>query len=464
MLEEDIIKQNIEPEDLQNLEDALVANLDGLYDSGFAEGEPDEESENTEYEGPRIVEDPETGEVFSVESDGIRTDEREKEARSNGDQKSADGFSEDAGAPDITEADDAIFNDINDALASQIKAEIRREKRIKKFGKSKWWLLSLIPLLGIFVLMIRPLRKNMPKWFMILRTVIFVAFAIEMIGVVVSDGHLLFYQIASYSEKHMGKELQNKDFSKAAAGAGTLSLSGVSTETKKKAAQREGFLNTLFIVESADEGRESTLFAAVLSLEKVSGEAKLCNILPGAVLNIGGKKLSISEAVKQERFEDVKEALITGFGLYTEGYIYLDIKAVTIFVDKLGGIVINSNTFDGAATKKLFEEKTDETPGFDELLAAERKVKILNGIISSINGLDHKDRFLSLRTAFPYMHAGISKSRLAELIGVFAKNTVEAPGVYVISEINDTDRLTKDLNRFLYGDEIKDDTSEEGDK
>lgn len=97
-------------------------------------------------------------------------------------------------------------------------------------------------------------------------------------------------------------------------------------------------------------------------------------------------------------------------------------------------------------------------------MAAERKVKILNGIISSINGLDHKDRFLSLRTAFPYMHAGISKSRLAELIGVFAKNTVEAPGVYVISEINDTDRLTKDLNRFLYGDEIKDDTSEEGDK
>ena len=115
---------------------------------------------------------------------------------------------------------------------------------------------------------------------MILRTVIFVAFAIEMIGVVVSDGHLFFYQIASYSEKHMGKELQNKDFSKAAAGAGTLSVSGVSTETKKKAAQREGFLNTLFIVESADEGRESTLFAAVLSLEKVSGEAKLCNILP----------------------------------------------------------------------------------------------------------------------------------------------------------------------------------------
>ncbi len=467
MLEEDIIKQNIDPDDLQVLEDALVANLDGLYDSGFAEGEPLENSENTEYEGPKVVEDPETGEVYSVAPDGERIRDKDGNDASGG---------EEVDAPDIAEADDAIFNDINDALASQIKAEIRREKRIRKFKKSRWWLLSLIPFLGIFVLMIRPLRKNMPKWFMILRTVIFIAFSIEMIGAVVSNGRLLFYQAASYASGHMGKELKNKEFpdvkGKIEDGNGKQVLI---SDGYAKAKRREGFINTLFIVEDGSKDGNGNVFVALFSVDKEKGETRLVPFYPGLSIRIDGTKTTVREAVKKENFDGLLTAIADEFGLFAEGYIYADVKSLSIFVDKQGGIVINSSTFDGKKAVSYFSDSSAYGVNTDADAATTlRCYELFKSVVGSVTKTGIKDLFFHLRAAYPYMHSGISNSRLADIVQAFYKTNVVTPVYYTVPNglnfstaeqgnvkiytINDYYRLKNELSAFLYGDVIREQT------
>ena len=234
-------KKKTKPDEFVDLESALTANLDVLYNTDFAEGEKQDEPE-------------EASEQLELREEPLETEETAKAP--SGEAVSFEIPYEEDAPEDIKEEDDDIYNDINSALASQIKAEIKREKRIKRLKKPRWWLLSLIPFIGIFVLLIRPLRRNCPKWFMILRTIIFVAFAVEVMGIVASDGKLLCFEGAAYARWRM-EERTALGITGAVSAESAKKLTGTPTPTEVPFSLDEELLatkvNTLLIVADKEE-------------------------------------------------------------------------------------------------------------------------------------------------------------------------------------------------------------------
>ncbi len=171
--------------DLAEFDNALSETLANLYESDFALLKDAAEEEKQIFE-QAAKEDGTAFEPVELPSENP-TEEEEPEPG------------------DVTEIDDDVFKDINSALAEQIKVEMKKEKILKVLKRPRWWLLSLIPLLGIFVLFIRPLRKYMPRWFMIVRALIFMAFAVCVMGVVASDGELAWYVTARHTIKADGR-------------------------------------------------------------------------------------------------------------------------------------------------------------------------------------------------------------------------------------------------------------------
>jgi anionic cell wall polymer biosynthesis LytR-Cps2A-Psr (LCP) family protein len=437
MLEEETIKQNKDRDDFTDLESALTSNLDHLYDSGFVQEETKEDEkdpvneDDTGAEGEADIEKEDAASaVFSKEAADTPGEMTDSAEISEENKPSVSGASEEIGS--VSEADEEIFKDIDQALATQIRSEIKRERRIKRLKRSKWWLLSLIPVIGIFVLFIRPLRKHMPVWFMILRTLVFIAFALEVIGTVASDGRLLYYQGAAFMRDRMAE-----------------------AEDTVSARPDDGFLNPLFII-GDETGNRKELFVAVLSFDQTNGSLKIITVnektavtlYSGEIENASGQKVHyepLAKYIKDGKNEDAVTAVGNLLGIRVDGYIYADIGSVSNYVDKLGTNDINSNTFD--------KQKSTGREIIDMLLREGRYAKLLKLLGA-------------LKAAAPGMKTDLNNSRFADIISFFAKTKAVLPVYYTVPEdgsshseetsviwITDTENLKNSIKKFIYGED-----------
>ena len=462
-----------EHEIFENLEDALDANLETLYESDFAEpDDPDEENPDVRAFRESIdTEDHFVDPDYDPESDTEIFDEN------------------DTAVPDVPDEldqqDEAIIHDISDALANQIKAEIKREKRIKRLKRSRWWLLSLIPVLGIFVLLIRPLRKHMPKWFMILRTLIFLAFSIEVIGVVATDGRMLFYQMSAFAKNRMGKKFEafytgEPDVTPGVQGLSDPALSSVYED-------EEGFLNTLIVVSDSLDKKISECFIGVYSVNKEACTSRLVALMPNVIADtesLSGSDKASKDADPQQPLsyyaklypesiqgsvplELLCEKVSALLDLHIDGWIYMDLKGLEKLADKLGGLAIDEEKkLSGKEAVAYFSDSSEYRFNDKGVFSAfARHYELFTAVSGSFKSADNKKRFFTLNELAPYMLSNMSKKRITDNIEFLMKNEVSRAVYLTVPNglnyetsadgscllIKDTERLKEEADLFVYG-------------
>lgn len=295
-------KDSISIPEEDDIDAALSASLDGLYENDFVQT-----VEPAENDGSEMSETPVETEFGNVSDNSENTgfsDESSELADFPNEKIEQDSTAE------FTEEDVALIDDISEALAVQIKSDLKKNTR-KKDTRSFWWLLTLIPFLGVLVLFFKRLRKDMPKVLMLLRAIIFLAFAILIIGSVATEGRLDYYLLSAYTTARMDTiEPENKVLIPTP----EPEIPGLHKDDQ--------YINSLVTIR---DSKSSCLMQVVISYNPKSG-----------VMSLFPVQKPLSEEQNKLKFSFEKEYLVKLnclFEIESDGLVKL--------IDRLGGIDIN---------------------------------------------------------------------------------------------------------------------------
>lgn len=311
------VENSVVSSEEEDIDAALSASLDGLYENDFIqEVEPSEEtSENvaeTFENNTEQIEDENSG--FSEEVGELIDFPNEKIEKDS--------------STEFTEEDAALIDDISEALAVQIKSDLKKHSAKKKRGRSFWWLLTLIPFLGVLVLFFKRLRRDMPKILMLLRVLIFVSFTLLFVGSVATKGSLDYFLISRWASNEMTL-VEYK--STVLIPSPTPEISGLHEEKQ--------IVNSLVSIKDSKTGSVSQV---VVSFDEKKGNVEFFPVLKP----VNAKPLEI-----RRTFE---EKYLVGL----DGIFIVDSEGFIKFIDRLGGIELSISKSELSDLKLLFPKDT----------------------------------------------------------------------------------------------------------
>jgi len=247
-----------------------------------------------------------------------------------------------------------IIDDINAALALQVN-EMGTTGNVQK--KSKKWLLTLIPLVGIAFLFTK-IREGMPKWLMGIRIAVFSLFAVFLIGTVATGGKLVFDIAGLYFRWRMQGEattptpvlkptgsLQNPNTTNAPnvipPDDGEDSPVQPSTNPPRV---EDHVVNILLLGEEKigseyTRGRTDLIMIATLDTEQRT--VKLTSIMRDILVAIPGYSDDrINSVYGKGGIELLKEVIALNFEIVPDGYMLVDFDSFEQVVDNLDGVTI----------------------------------------------------------------------------------------------------------------------------
>jgi len=308
---------------------------------------------------------------------------------------------DDEPAPEeVQDIDDNVFNNIDSALASQIAVEIKKEKRLKAKRRPKWWLLSLIPVLGIFIIFIGPVRKYMPKWFMALRTLVFSCFAVAVLAVVATEGQFACAVAVKSIKNSFGTALEKQ--------------TDLSSELK----------NISFIEGTRVENKRLHLLCVLRD------ENNVTKMLALATTDSEYNTLDITFLDNTTELSKLTAEI--------DGWILLNPEVVKIIIDRVGGmeVVLNTKEADfinsklegsnlksgrqtlggeAAAAYFLCDSETGSCEeGFESLVSHQSKTIQL--VHDFLEGKSLHVRFFMIRQCVPYIQTNLPEGLMVELM------------------------------------------------
>ena len=247
-----------------------------------------------------------------------------------------------------------IINDINAALALQVN-EISVSGNSKK--KSKKWLLTLIPLVGIAFLFTK-IREGMPKWLMGLRIAVFSVFALLFVGIVASKGKLVYDMIGIYSRWMMAGEATTPTPSlKPTSGPIEQSPTKAPVEnaeddksespvqpSENPPRVEDHVVNILLLgEEKIDSGnaRGRTDLIMIATLDTEQRTVKLTSIMRDILVAIPGHSDDrINSVYGKGGIELLKEVIALNFEIVLDGYMLVGFESFEEIINKLDGVTI----------------------------------------------------------------------------------------------------------------------------
>ena len=332
--------------ELEEYDAALAKSL-----SGFFEEESDDEAvaeEKTEDTQNNLNADEEQNEVIADEPSAPEVDADDIVVID------MDPFEEEFPEENIAGEED-IIDDINAALALQVN-EISISNTSQK--KSKKWLLSLIPIVGIAFLFTR-FREGMPKWLMGIRIAIFSVFAVFLIGTVASGGKLVYNMIAIYSRWRMSGEATTPTPPVQSSGGqeknpqlnNSPDNSGDNNEIDSPVQPsvnpprvEEHIVNILLLGEEkigSENSRGRTDLIMIATLDTEQRTVKLTSIMRDILVAIPGHSDDrINSVYGKGGIELLKEVIELNFEIVPDGYMLVDFDSFEQIINNLDGVTI----------------------------------------------------------------------------------------------------------------------------
>lgn len=388
------INNSISTPEEDDIDAALSASLDGLYENNFiqeddnsdensANGSEENPPVNDEGNNPESAQGPDLSEEF-IELADFPNEKIEKDS-----------------STEFSEEDVALIDDISDALADQIKSDLKKHKKSKKKGKSFWWLLTLIPFLGILVLFFKRLRRDMPVILMLLRTLIFVAFAVLFVGSTATNGKLDYYLISKYASL---KWTYVGDEGRVPFPIPDPEIPGMRND--------DDILNALVSVKDSENGN---LMQVVVSFNTENGGIRLYPILN----TVNGEPRKLKVAFEQE------------YLIKLEGIFEMTPEGLMKFIDRLGGIEINLSQNEVEELKKLNPKKNKKLVAGKALLKGKNAylyMQLASGTAETAAGKDS-----SIIRQYNAFKAIYDKIRISKRAGIFY--AMNAPLKNITTEI-----------------------------
>ena len=247
-----------------------------------------------------------------------------------------------------------IIDDINAALALQVN-EISVSNTTQK--KSKKWLLSLIPVVGIAFLFTR-FREGMPKWLMGIRIAVFSVFAVFMIGTVASGGKLVYDMVGIYTRWRMAGQPGTPTPSLQPTGSPDDPVvnsnpddsndkidndSPVQPSTNPPRVE-EHIVNILLLGEEkigSENARGRTDLIMIATLDTEQRTVKLTSIMRDILVAIPGYSDDrINSVYSKGGIELLKEVIELNFEIVPDGYMLVDFDSFEQIINNLDGVTI----------------------------------------------------------------------------------------------------------------------------
>lgn len=410
---------------------ALSASLDGLYQNDFEHPAEDDIQNMPEH----IAEDFDDEIVDLTKNNDFSEDGSETLK-----------FTQEAVIPEeepeeFTEEDEILIADISDALAVQINSEISKSGKRRKKKHSFWWLLTLIPFLGIFIMMIRKLRKGMPKILMVLRVLVFFTFAVLLIGTVATDGELDYWLVSKYSASRMTIS-QKTEFM-------PLPLPSILNKDEK-----DKNINALVTVKGEKENPDIQLF---ISYNEIWGRL---SIYPVAV-PVTAEFDSITETFERTcylKLDAVFEVKADGFIKFVNKLKGLDISLSKVEADELKNLKVKRykkidsgmNNLKGDAVYQLLlmSAKTLEYPE-GEMSRATRQIAVSEALVKKLTEGSKFRSLLAANKLLKSVKTNIDSEQINDFLLTVAKNKIRNN----YFDYFDNRNTESDFRKLVYGEE-----------
>ena len=285
------------------------------------------------------------------------TDDNKGENPEEGEQK-AEGevlLLTDGDFPQEDESEEQnIIDDINAALALQVN-EMSAANSPQR--KSKKWLLTLIPLVGIAFLFTK-IREGMPKWLMGIRIAVFSLFAVLLIGIGVTGGKLIYDIAGVYSRWMMAGEPTTPTPSlkptQGPAESGPTNAPVLNPDenesespvqpSDKPPRVEDHVVNILLLGEEkigSEYGRGRTDLIMIATLDTEQRSVKLTSIMRDILVAIPGHSDDrINSVYGKGGIELLKEVIALNFEIIPDGYMLVDFESFEEIINKLDGVTI----------------------------------------------------------------------------------------------------------------------------
>jgi len=330
-------KEVLSDSEFDAYDEALAQNLASIFDEvAVTETKQDveQQDENVSDSAGALVQETEADEsfvVFPIESDSVENEFPEEDISSEQD----------------------IIDDINAALALQVN-EMSVPGKIQK--KSKKWLLTLIPLVGI-VFLFTKIREGMPKWLIGIRIAIFSVFAVFVLGTVATGGKLVYNIAAAYMRWRMAGEATTPTPSLRPEDGPiepgpTNAAPNITNEEEESPVQpsinpprvEEHIVNILLLGEEkigSEHTRGRTDLIMIATLDTEQRTVKLTSIMRDILVAIPGYSDDrINSVYGKGGIELLKEVIALNFEIVPDGYMLVDFDSFEQIINNLDGVTI----------------------------------------------------------------------------------------------------------------------------
>ncbi len=263
---------------------------------------------------------------------------------------------EDFEAEESHEDEDDIMEDINAALALQVNYELEKEPEDK--GGSKKWLLSLIPFAGVLLMFLK-YRKNTPKWFMVLRTAVFMIIFSFTVAVAASGGKVVYNLIGWYFEARTQNGTQPtsaEQLTTIPTGAEQITPGEITPGVNDSTAQtsptptnipreEDYIINILLLGEEAiDMGgsRGNTDVIIIATMDAKEGTVKLTSLMRDMLVAVPGHSDNRINSVYQLGGIDLLyDTIEMNFEIKLDGYMLVGFESFEKIIDSMNGVTIS---------------------------------------------------------------------------------------------------------------------------
>jgi len=368
--EEEEKTEELSDSEFESFGAALAQSLADIFDEVAATTETKQSEENPD-EAKHVEAEPEA----EPEPDEANADEKKKD-----DVAAEEQVSEDVQEimPEVYDENQAVFatenaageeefpeehilgeqdiiDDINAALALQVN-EMGAAGNVQK--KSKKWLLTLIPLVGI-VFLFTKIREGMPKWLMGIRIAVFSVFAVFLIGTVASGGKLVYNIAGLYFRWRMQGQATTPTPMLKPTGSiqdpATTSapiiippddedIDSPVQPSLNPPRVEDHVVNILLLGEEKigseyTRGRTDLIMIATLDTEQRT--VKLTSIMRDILVAIPGHSDDrINSVYGKGGIELLKEVMALNFEIVPDGYMLVDFNSFEQVIDNLDGVTI----------------------------------------------------------------------------------------------------------------------------
>lgn len=337
------------PDDFESESIEIESESSGLIDIPDAQVEEQQEETDSELDDYNAALAMNLAEFFN-ETALTEDTEEQKETDSEDEIR----YLEDDFPEDNVSSEEDIIDDINAALAMQVN-EMSSSGGAPK--RSKKWLLTLIPIVGIGFLFTR-FREGMPKWLMGLRVAVFSIFAVFIIGTVASGGKLVYNIAAAYMRWRMAGEVTEptppvnpSSPSKDPVHADTPAVDPEDNENNSPVQpsvnpprEEEHIVNILLLGEEkigSENGRGRTDLIMIATLDTETQSVKLTSIMRDILVAIPGHSDNrINSVYSTGGVELLREVIELNFELSLDGYMLVDFDGFEQIINNLDGVTI----------------------------------------------------------------------------------------------------------------------------